>query len=188
MSGQRSAGRLTPRAWSPAVRAAAVVVKCGSQDARGPNTSRTRDDSEIRQFEPITPFGAAWSCTRLRPSVRDCLPPQSRDEARASVATADHVRSTIDEYVQAGGSRIQAASMTDLAGKPLVVLTAGSGSSTRWMADQRHLAGLSSNSSHRVIDGAVHAALLHDERYAEATTQAILDVLSAIRTARPLGE
>ena len=38
------------------------------------------------------------------------LPPRSRDEARASAATASHLRSTIDEYVQArclgGASRI----------------------------------------------------------------------------------
>jgi pimeloyl-ACP methyl ester carboxylesterase len=52
------------------------------------------------------------------------LPPRSRDEARASNATASHVRSTIDEYDQANASSAQAASLGDFADKPLVVLTA----------------------------------------------------------------
>jgi hypothetical protein len=110
------------------------------------------------------------------------LPPVARDEARASVATASHLRSTIDEYLLANASAKQAAALTDLAGKPLVVLTAGSGSKAGWMADQDHLAALSTNSAQRVIEGATHAALLHDEEYAAQTTQAILDVLSSVRT------
>jgi pimeloyl-ACP methyl ester carboxylesterase len=38
------------------------------------------------------------------------LPPRSRDEARASIATATTLRSTIDEYVQANASTQEAAS------------------------------------------------------------------------------
>jgi pimeloyl-ACP methyl ester carboxylesterase len=109
------------------------------------------------------------------------LPPQSRDEIRASAATASYAKSVIDEYIQAGESGRQAAALTDFAERPLVVLTAGVGSSASWMAAQDQLATLSTNSAHRVIDGAVHAGLVHDERYAAASTQAILDVVSSIR-------
>jgi pimeloyl-ACP methyl ester carboxylesterase len=114
------------------------------------------------------------------------LPPRSRDEARASVATASHLQSTVDEYVLANASAKQAAALADFAGKPLVVLTAGIGSRAGWMTDQDHLASLSTNSAHRVIDGAVHAALLHDEQYAAQTSQAILDVISAVRNGTQL--
>jgi pimeloyl-ACP methyl ester carboxylesterase len=114
------------------------------------------------------------------------LPPQARDEARASVATASHLQSTIDEYLLANASAKQAAALTDLAGKPLVVLTAGSGARAGWMADQDLLATLSTNSAHRVIEGATHAALLHDEQYAAQTTQAILDVISSVQNDAPL--
>jgi pimeloyl-ACP methyl ester carboxylesterase len=114
------------------------------------------------------------------------LPPQSRDEARASVATVSHVQSTIDEYLMANASAKQAAALTDLAGQPLVVLTAGRGTRAGWMADQDHLATLSTNSAHRVIEGATHAALLHDEQYAAQTTEAILDVISSVRNGAPL--
>jgi pimeloyl-ACP methyl ester carboxylesterase len=114
------------------------------------------------------------------------LPPRSRDGARASNATASHVRSTIDEYVQANASTEQAASLGDFADKPLVVLTAGSGSDATHSAKQNDLATLSTNSVHRVIDGATHDSLISNEEHAATTTQAILDVVSSVRSAGPL--
>ncbi|MEV0798202.1 alpha/beta hydrolase [Kribbella sp. NPDC050281] len=112
------------------------------------------------------------------------LPPRSRDEVRASGATEGTLRSTIDEYVQAAASVRQAASLRDFARKPLVVLTAGTGSDAAWLAAQDHLATLSTKSVHRVIDGATHEALVADEQYAASTTQAILEVVSSVRGAR----
>jgi pimeloyl-ACP methyl ester carboxylesterase len=114
------------------------------------------------------------------------LPPRSRDEVRASIATASNLRSTIDEFVQANASMEQAAALGDFADKPLVVLTAGSGSDATHSAAQNHLAALSTNSVHRVIDGATHEALIADEQGATATTQAILDVVSSVRSPGPL--
>jgi pimeloyl-ACP methyl ester carboxylesterase len=116
------------------------------------------------------------------------LPPQSRDEARASSATASHVRSTIDEYIQAAASVDQAASLGDFADKPLVVVTAGSGSDAAWSAAQNDMATLSTNSVHRLIDGATHDSLISDEKDSAATTQAILDVVSSVRSAGPLAK
>jgi pimeloyl-ACP methyl ester carboxylesterase len=114
------------------------------------------------------------------------LPPRSAGEVRASIATASNLRSTIDEYVQANASTVEAASLTDFADRPLVVLTAGVGSDATHSAAQNHLATLSTNSVHRVIDGATHEALIADEKDAATTTQAILDVVSSVRSARPL--
>ncbi|WUJ67915.1 alpha/beta hydrolase [Kribbella soli] len=110
------------------------------------------------------------------------LPPRSRDEVRATGATASNLRSTIDEYVQANNSMQQATAFKDFAGKPLVVLTAGSGNDAAWQAMQKDLAGLSTNSSQRVVEGAVHEALVGDEEYAAATSQAVLDVVTAVRS------
>jgi pimeloyl-ACP methyl ester carboxylesterase len=114
------------------------------------------------------------------------LPPRSRDEARANIATAGDLRSTIDEYAQANTSMEQAASLSDFANKPLVVLTAGLGSDAAHLASQNHLATLSTNSVHRVIEGAVHEALVADAKHSAATTRAILDVVSSVRSAAPL--
>jgi pimeloyl-ACP methyl ester carboxylesterase len=114
------------------------------------------------------------------------LPPRSRDEVRANLATADNLRSTIDEYVQANASMQQAAALRDFADKPLVVLTAGIGSDATHSTAQKRLAALSTNNVHRVIDGADHQALIADEQYAAATTQAIVDVISSVRSEAPL--
>ena len=82
----------------------------------------------------------------------------------------------------------QAASLGDFADKLLVVLTAGSGSDAAHLASQNELATLSTNSVHRVIDGAVHEALVADEDAAAATAQAILDVVSSVRGGGPLAK
>ena len=114
------------------------------------------------------------------------LPPRSRDEVRASVATASMLRSTIDEYVQATASIEQAAALRDFADKPLIVLTAGSGHDAAWSAAQNRMATLSTNSAHRIIDGATHEDLITNQEDAAATTQAILDVVSSVRSPRRL--
>jgi pimeloyl-ACP methyl ester carboxylesterase len=114
------------------------------------------------------------------------LPPRSRDEVRASVATASTLRSTIDEYLQANASMEQAAALRDFADKPLIVLTAGSGHDAAWSAAQNRMATLSTNSVHRIIDGATHEDLIVNEEDAAATTQAILDVVSAVESPRRL--
>ena len=100
--------------------------------------------------------------------------------------TARHIQSTLDEYLQASASADQAASLRDFADKPLGVLTAGSGSDAAWLAAQDDLTSLLTNSVHRMIDGAKHADLVSDQDAAAATTQAILDVVSSLRSGRPL--
>jgi pimeloyl-ACP methyl ester carboxylesterase len=115
------------------------------------------------------------------------LPPRSRGEVRAKLATAGSVRGTIDEFVQATASRQQAASLHDFDDKPLAVLTAEIGSDAAWIAAHVDLAALSTNSVHRVIEGATHQTLIADHDDSAATTQAILDVVSSVRRSEPLG-
>ncbi|MCA1708363.1 MAG: hypothetical protein LC808_35835 [Actinobacteria bacterium] len=45
---------------------------------------------------------------------------------------------------------------------------------------------MSTNSVHRVIDGATHQTLIAHEEDSAATTQAILDVVSSVRSPGPL--
>ena len=52
--------------------------------------------------------------------------------------TVRHAQSTIEEYMQAGASTDQAASLSDFGDKPLVVLIAGSGSDAAWIAARRN--------------------------------------------------
>jgi pimeloyl-ACP methyl ester carboxylesterase len=169
---------------------AGMVLVDSTAPASQPGAASSGDDTF-----PVLDRVSALVSASARPGLgrlfghfaADGLPPRSAGEARARSATASAIRSTIDEYVQASASVKQAASLSDFAAKPLVVLTAGSGHDAGWAAAQNHLAGLSTNSSHRVIAGATHEALIADEKPAAATTQAILDVVAAVRQHDPLG-
>jgi pimeloyl-ACP methyl ester carboxylesterase len=55
-----------------------------------------------------------------------------------------------------------------------------------WRDFQKELAGLSSNSIQQVVDGADHSSLLFKQEHANITTSAILQVVAAVRTGRPL--
>ena len=113
------------------------------------------------------------------------LPPQSRDEARASVAQANWVSSTVDEYLRGGASAQEAASLRDFADKPLFVLTAGEHPAS-WMASQNKMLTLSTNSVQQIVAGATHTDVVLEEKYAAATAQAILAVVDSVRSDRPL--
>jgi pimeloyl-ACP methyl ester carboxylesterase len=127
---------------------------------------------------------------RLYAPVEDVnsLPPRSRDEVRANIADQGNLRSTADEYIQANTSMEEAAALQDFSGKPLVVLTAGVDNESKHEASQNELAKLSTNSVHKTIDFASHEALIVEPDAAATTTQAILDVVSSVRTGSPLAK
>lgn len=104
------------------------------------------------------------------------------------LGSPEHVGSTIDEYTYAGSSVRQAAALRSLADKPLIVLTAGSGTRPGWAAAQEAMATLSTNSVQRIIDGSTHGSLIGDPVDAKATSQGILDVVEAVRSGAPLAE
>jgi len=144
-------------------------------------------DNGMRRVSALVSAAARLGLGRLYAQVDfGSLPPRSRDEVRASVATPSTLRSTIDEYVQANASTEQAAALRDFADKPLIVLTAGSGHDAAWSAAQNRMAMLSTNSVHRIIAGATHEDLVANQEDAATTTQAILDVVSSVRSPRRL--
>ena len=66
------------------------------------------------------------------------------------------------------------------------MVTAGA-SEPSWLKRQDKLATLtSSNSIHRVVEGATHESLLYDKGDAQVTSAAIEQVVEAARTGRPL--
>ena len=142
-------------------------------------------DDAMSRVSTLVSTSARLGVGRLYATVADPnLPPRSRDEVRVTIATPANLRSTIDEYAQGGASVKQAASLSDFADKPLIVLTAGRGHDAAWSAAQNQMATLSSNSVHRVIADATHQGMV--EEHAAATTQAILDVVSSVRSPRRL--
>jgi pimeloyl-ACP methyl ester carboxylesterase len=148
-----------------------------------PSPGHGGSDDALSRVSALVSTPARLGLARLYgQSAFGSLPPRSRDEVRASVATASTLRSTIDEYVQATASSEQAATLGDFADKPLIVLTAGSGHDAAWSAAQNRMARLSTNSVHRVIAGATHQDLIANQEDAAATTQAILDVVASVRS------
>jgi predicted dienelactone hydrolase len=77
----------------------------------------------------------------------------------------------------------RAAKLTSLGNKPLIVLSAGTGSLPGWAAQQNDLVTLSTDSVHRTIPGATHASLIDDHVDAAQSSRAIRDVVKAVHTA-----
>lgn len=161
-----------------------VLVDSTAPSAKPPASPPREDDSydAMGRFSALMSVSARLGLLRLYAMTDyEELPPQSRDAARESVARAEHVRSVIDEYVQGGNSADEAAALDSFGDKPLVVLTAGVGSDAEWMAAQDRMAALSTDSVHRVVDGAAHGQLFLEEQPAAETTAAVLDVVAAVR-------
>ena len=147
------------------------------------------DDSAVGRVSALLSSTAArLGVARLLAGAEaSTLSPRSADQARVTSATAESARSTIEEYLLTADASVdEAASLTDFGHKPLFVLTAGTGSAPGWMTKQNKLAALSSNSVHHVVPGAAHADLVFEQRPAAVVSQAIDDVVSAIRTGQPL--
>jgi pimeloyl-ACP methyl ester carboxylesterase len=164
-------------------------------DSTAPTPTSSQPTTTTRSYDPMDRVSALLSQTarfglmRLLVSVSGAtLPPASENSERASAATSQHLRSTIDEYRQGGASSKEAGALTTLDDKPLYVLTAGEGSRPGWMSKQNKLAALSTNNAHHVVSGAAHVDLVIDQRAAGATSQAVLDVVASVRTGTPLRE
>jgi pimeloyl-ACP methyl ester carboxylesterase len=177
---------LTFAARYPDEVAGLVLVDSTAPNVAGPPPGGRTSYDGVGRISALVSISARLGVGRLFANLSAAgLPPRPRDEVSAKMATASSVRSTIEEYLRPSAAR-QAAALTDFADKPLVVLTAGSGHDASWMAAQDKLATLSTNSVHRVVPGATHPDLVSEEKPAAATTRAVLDVVSSVRTHQPL--
>jgi pimeloyl-ACP methyl ester carboxylesterase len=96
-----------------------------------------------------------------------------------SQATARAARGGRDEVRALPRALEQAAAVTSIGDRPLIVISASPGSQPGWMEAQARLAGISTNSVQRVVDGTHESVILGDD--APASAQAILDVLAVVR-------
>ena len=165
---------------------AGMVLVDSTAPAAAPSTAQGSSDG-IDRLAALASIPARLGLVRVVGQLfDDGLPPRAGGEVQAGTTTAGSLRSTIEEYGNASASTQQAASLRDFADKPLVVLTAGVGHDAAWSAAQNHLATLSTNSAHHVVDGATHETLVADQEHAATTTQAILQVVAAVRSGGPV--
>ena len=77
---------------------------------------------------------------------------------------------------------IESEALTSIGDKPLIVVTAVKDAMTGWLPLQKEMTGLSTDSVQRILPDATHASLTEDEDEAQASIQAVLDVVEC----RPL--
>ncbi|GAA3717000.1 hypothetical protein GCM10022204_41110 [Microlunatus aurantiacus] len=95
------------------------------------------------------------------------------------------VGSFLQEFFEGSASVEQAAALTDLRGKPLIVVTADTGNDAAWQSAQQQLTTLSTNSLQRIAR-ATHQSLVADQAASAAASQAIGDVVTSLRTSQRL--
>jgi len=113
------------------------------------------------------------------------LPPPARNMQRLHYSSARQYRSLRDEFAELPTSLAQARSLQSLGNRPLVVVTAARDAQVGWLPLQDRMAILSTNSSHRVVSY-THDALVNYQTAAETSSQAIRDVVHAVRSDAPL--
>jgi pimeloyl-ACP methyl ester carboxylesterase len=122
--------------------------------------------------------------THFLPAHPD-LPPQQRAEVAAFNSSTGQVATSAKEFGATSATCTQARAMRSLGSKPLAVITA-SDQPPDWIEMQKELAGLSSNSTHRIATGTTHASLLFSERDAALSSAAIAQVIMSVRAGQPL--
>ena len=112
------------------------------------------------------------------------LPQKQRAQIDALAPSTREVSASAGE-VLAPTQTLRVGSQGSLGDKPLAVITAGT-QEPEWLDMQDKLAALSSDSIHRVVKGATHTSLLYERSDSQATSAAIVEVVSAARNDRPL--
>src|SRR5437016_3699248 len=134
-------------------------------------------------FPSLARLGAFRLANQFAP---DPLPIPTRDEERAVISTANLNRIQRDEFAELPMTLTEAAALTTLGDRPLIVVTAAKGAQAGWLALQDKMTGLSSDSDHRVLPDTDHPGLIHDRVGAAQASQAILDVVASVRSGTPV--
>jgi len=119
-------------------------------------------------------------------SAYGSLPSEARAEQYMFWCTARHARSLRDEFAAAPLAMQQAGSLVTVGNRPLMVVTALKDALEGWAALQDEVPKLSGNNSHWSLATTSHASLIEDKADAALASQAIREVVSAVRTSKPL--
>jgi pimeloyl-ACP methyl ester carboxylesterase len=140
-----------------------------------------------RRVSALFPSLARFGVGRLayRSQYGD-LPSEATAEQYMFWCTARHARSLRDEWAAAPLAMQQAGSLVTLGDRPLMVVTALKDAQQGWAALQGEVPKLSSNSSHWSLATASHSSLIEDKADAALASQAIREVVTAVRTSKPL--
>ena len=142
---------------------------------------------QTRRLGAVLPLFTRLGVIRLTnffPAHPD-LPQQQRAQVEAFNSSTQHLVTTTAEFSATPETAAQVRGTQSLGDKPLAVISAGE-QPPGWLEMQAELAALSSDSTHRIVDGASHESLLYERRDARVSSAAIVQVVEAARTDRPL--
>jgi pimeloyl-ACP methyl ester carboxylesterase len=115
------------------------------------------------------------------------LPAQQQAEYRAHLATTqswDYILAAEASFVTTNQQARQAGFVGAI--PLLVVIGSDSEASGVGLEMQHELQALSSNRGQRLIPGATHNSLLHNQDHAQQTSRAIMEVVEAVRTGKQI--
>src|SRR5215216_4976681 len=122
--------------------------------------------------------------SKLAPAPLE-LPQRQRAQIDALSPSTRQVSTYTLELRATPQSATQTRSLRSLGNKPLAVVSAPK-QEPEWLKLQDDLVTLSSDSTHRVVEGATHTSLLYEWSDAQASSAAIVDVVAAVRNDRSL--
>jgi pimeloyl-ACP methyl ester carboxylesterase len=155
------------------------------QFSRGPEARAMYE--QAKRLSALVPLFTSFGVIRLSnffPAHPD-LPPQQRGQVEAFNSSTQHLVTTTDEFRATPETTAQVRGTGSLGETPLAVISAGD-QPPSWLEMQDELAALSSNSIHRIVDGATHASLVYERGDAQVSGAAVDQVVEAVRTDRPL--
>jgi pimeloyl-ACP methyl ester carboxylesterase len=168
---------------------AGVALVDSSQPDQFSHQPVARDSYEPQKFAVaslLARVGIVRLLSKFAPAP-PALPQQQRAQIDALSPSTRQVSTYALELRATPQSATQTRSLRSLGNKPLAVVSAPKQAEPDWLDLQDDLVTLSSNSTHRVVEGATHTSLLYERSDAQATSAAIVEVVTAVRSDRPLG-
>jgi pimeloyl-ACP methyl ester carboxylesterase len=140
----------------------------------------------MRRAYALLPTLSRLGLGRLVPATSQ-LPAADAAKVEAITSTSQGYRNQRDDVSVLPGLFTQAQALTTLGDRPLAVLTASENSTATegWADAQHQLVGLSTNGIHRTVES-THTGLLEDAGPAAESVRAITEIISVVRSGRPL--
>ena len=161
-------------------------------DAQSPHTTAARSGGQSVQGPTSTLAGVLPGLARvglarlLLSAGSSDLPSDVQARRHAAEVTPQGVSSFADEFLRLNGILDAAGGLPDLGDRPLVVVTAAAEPLDGWLVQQDRLATLSTNVSHRVFPDLTHDSLIESAKGAAAASDAIVAVVTSVRTGTTL--
>jgi pimeloyl-ACP methyl ester carboxylesterase len=168
-----------------------VLVDSSHPDqlARSPAIRAEQENFQrMLQFAPLLARLGIVRMSGMLEAISSGLPAQQQAEMTAFLAAPQEHTTSLAELAAFAAAADQTRDAGSLGARPLFVLTAGVDSSPDWRMLQAELPTLSSKSVQRIAGQATHLSLVSTQEGAQATSEAILQVIEAARTGQPLAQ